>query len=52
MHTPEQLAEIRSALVYPGEKAELGLLSVCTALIAGIAADPNPLDLSEILSSH
>lgn len=52
MHTPEQLAEIRSALVYPGEKAELDLLSVCTVLIAGSAEDPNPLALEEILSSH
>lgn len=52
MHTPEQLAEIRSAVVYPDERAELGLLSVCTALIAGISADPNPLDLSETSSSH
>lgn len=52
MHSPEQLAEIRSALMYPGETAELGLLSECTALIAGISADPNPLDLRETLSSH
>lgn len=51
-HTPEQLAEIRSALVYPGEKAELVLLLVCTALTAGTAADPDQLDLSEILNSH
>lgn len=51
MHTPEQLAEIRSALVYPGEKAGLGLPSICTTLIAGIAEDPNPLDLLETLKS-
>jgi len=52
MNSPEQLAEIRSALMYPGERAELGLLSVCTALIAGISVDPNPLDLRETLSSQ
>lgn len=52
MQTLEQLAEIRSALAYPGEKAELVLLLVYTASTAGTAADPDQLDLSEILSSH
>lgn len=52
MQTPEQPAEIRSALAYPGEKEEPVLLLVCTALTAGTAADPDQLDLLEILSSH
>lgn len=52
MHTPEQLAEIRSVSGYPGEKVELVLLLRCTALTAGTAADPDQLDLSETLRRH